>query len=176
MVAAGLDTLPGNINMTIAYLSSTHGQSIQQAAYTAIIAAYSTSGTTSPWHACVQSEDCEYMQSFVKEVLRYWSSLNMSFTRQSIKDISYGSATIPAGTPFFMNMWAANHDEAHFRNPMLFDPMRFMHVDEAGGGTQHFGYGAGTRVSLSSIPWIVSHSSLLYRCAPAHTSRTANST
>ena len=100
----------------------------------------------------------------------------MSFTRQSIKDISYGSATIPAGTPFFMNMWAANHDEAHFGNPMLFDPTRFMHVDEAGGGTQHFGYGAGTRVSLSSIPWIVSHSSLLYRCAPAPTSRTANST
>ena len=45
-----------------------------------------------------------------QEVLRYLSTLNMSFTRQSIADITYNGATIPAGTPFFMNMWAANHD------------------------------------------------------------------
>ena len=70
----------------------------------------------------------------------------MSFTRQSVKDITYNGATIPAGTPFFMNMWAANHDPSHYSHPMVFQPARFMGVDEAGAGTQHFGYGAGTRM------------------------------
>lgn len=143
MVAAGLDTLPGNINMTIAYLSSPHGQEIQAKAHSEILKAYPT---TDPWHSCLTDENCEYMTSFVKEILRYWSSLNMSFTRESTKPIVYKNATIPAGTPFFMNMWAANHDPTHFKSPLDLIPERFMGIDEAGAGTQHFGYGAGTRM------------------------------
>ena len=63
MVAAGLDTLPGNINMTIAYLSSPHGQEIQAEAYDEIIKSYPDED---PWHACLIEEKSEYMQSFVK--------------------------------------------------------------------------------------------------------------
>lgn len=43
-------------------------------------------------------------------------------------------------------MWAANHDAEQFRNPMEFDPDRFMGINEAGAGTQHYGYGAGSRM------------------------------
>jgi phenylacetate 2-hydroxylase len=119
MVAAGLDTLPGNINMTIAYLSSPHGQEIQQQAYAEIMKAYEGED---PWEMCIQEEKCAFMVSFVKvrpssseasiqasgakpveqEVLRFWSTLNMSFTRESIKPIEYKGAVIPEGTPFFM--------------------------------------------------------------------------
>lgn len=42
-------------------------------------------------------------------------------------------------------MWAANHDPTHFKSPLEFVPDRFVGVSEAGGGTQHFAYGAGTR-------------------------------
>lgn len=99
MVAAGLDTLPGNINMTIAYLSSDHGQEIQAQMYDEIIKSYPDED---PWHACLVEEKSEFMRSFVKEVLRFWSTLNLSFNRQSIKDINYKGATIPAGTPFLL--------------------------------------------------------------------------
>jgi phenylacetate 2-hydroxylase len=143
MVAAGLDTLPGNINMTTAYLSSPHGQEIQSKAFSEIMNSYPNSD---PWHACLTDESCEYMTSFVKEVLRYWSTLNMSFTRQSTKPITYQNSTIPAGTPVFMNMWAANHDPTHFASPLSFIPERFIGIEEAGAGTQHYGYGAGTRM------------------------------
>jgi phenylacetate 2-hydroxylase len=44
------------------------------------------------------------------------------------------------------NMWAANHDEKVFLSPFTFTPDRFMGIPEAGQGTQHFGYGAGTRM------------------------------
>ena len=63
MVAAGLDTLPGNINMTIAYLSSAHGQEIQERAYAEIMQAYPGED---PWDMCVNDEKCEFMRSFVK--------------------------------------------------------------------------------------------------------------
>ena len=44
------------------------------------------------------------------------------------------------------NMWAANHDPTHFKAPMEFVPDRFMGLSTVGEGTQHFGYGAGTRM------------------------------
>lgn len=40
MIAAGLDTLPGNINLAEAYLSSPHGDEIQGGAYEELINAY----------------------------------------------------------------------------------------------------------------------------------------
>lgn len=43
-------------------------------------------------------------------------------------------------------MWAANHDPEQFKSPMDFVPDRFVGVSEIGGGTQHFAYGAGTRM------------------------------
>ena len=63
MVAAGLDTLPGNINMTMAYLSSQHGQEIQDQAYSEIMKAYDGED---PWDGCLTEEKCEWMVSFVK--------------------------------------------------------------------------------------------------------------
>ena len=47
-------------------------------------------------------------------------------------------------------MWAANHDREHFKSPMEFVPDRFMGISEAGAGTQHYGYGAGTRMYAGS--------------------------
>jgi phenylacetate 2-hydroxylase len=49
-------------------------------------------------------------------------------------------------TGYVQNMWAANHDAEHFKSPMDFVPDRFMGISEQGGGTQHYGYGAGTRM------------------------------
>jgi phenylacetate 2-hydroxylase len=43
-------------------------------------------------------------------------------------------------------MWAANHDEKQFKSPFEFIPDRFMDAPEVGQGTQHYGYGAGTRM------------------------------
>lgn len=99
MVAAGLDTLPGNINMTLAYLSSEHGQEIQKKVHEQLVKAHTGED---PWHACLTEEKSEYMRSFVKEVLRFWSTINMSFNRESTKPIEYKGATIPAGTPFLL--------------------------------------------------------------------------
>ena len=68
MVAAGLDTLPGNINMTMAYLSSDHGQEIQSRAFDEILRSYPGED---PWDMCLVEEKSEFMKSFVKVRLRF---------------------------------------------------------------------------------------------------------
>lgn len=99
MVAAGLDTLPSNINMAIAYLSSAHGQEVQHRAFEELQKAYPDGAG---WRACLEAESCEYLMALVKETLRYWSTFNLSIPRQSIKPIDYKGAHFPAGTPFVM--------------------------------------------------------------------------
>jgi phenylacetate 2-hydroxylase len=99
MVAAGLDTLPSNINMAIAYLSSAHGQEIQQRAFNELQKAYPDG---SGWRECLQAEHCEYVMALVKENLRYWSTFNLSIPRVGIKKIEYKGVTFPADTPFVM--------------------------------------------------------------------------
>lgn len=49
--------------MTLAYLSSPHGQEIQERAYAEIINSYTGED---PWEMCLIEEKSEFMQSFVK--------------------------------------------------------------------------------------------------------------
>jgi phenylacetate 2-hydroxylase len=68
--------------------------------------------------------------------------------RVNIKDIPYKGATIPAGTTFFMNAYAADYDEARFANPYEFNPERY--IDDKEIGTPHYAYGAGSRMCAGS--------------------------
>jgi phenylacetate 2-hydroxylase len=85
--------------MTIAYLSSPHGQKIQKRAYEDIMQVYPNCDA---WEMVHQEERVAYMSAFVKEALRFWGSVPLSFPRQSVKDILYQDATIPAGTTFIL--------------------------------------------------------------------------
>ena len=99
MVSAGLDTVPGNLIMGLAYLSSPHGQEIQERAYAEITKIYPNGDA---WNRCVQEEKVDYVTAFVKEVLRFWTVIPISLPRISIKDIQWNDATIPAGSTFYM--------------------------------------------------------------------------
>lgn len=99
MVSAGLDTVPGNLIMGLAYLSSPHGQAIQARAHAEIVQIYPDGDA---WEKCLVEEKVPYVTAFVKELLRYWAVIPISLPRVSIKDIQWGEATIPAGTTFYM--------------------------------------------------------------------------
>ncbi|MCJ1372350.1 hypothetical protein MMC20_003574 [Loxospora ochrophaea] len=146
MVSAGLDTVPGNIIMAVAYLSCPRGQEIQQRAYEEIMKVYPGGDA---WDKCLTEEKVPYISAFVKETLRFWTVIPISLPRESIKDIEWQGATIPAGTTFFMNAWAADYDESHFKDPYQFMPERYLDVAE-GAGTPHYGYGAGSRMCAGS--------------------------
>ena len=146
MVSAGLDTVPGNLIMGIAYLSSPAGQKIQARALSAIRAVYPSNDA---WTACLHEEKIPYITALVKEILRFWTVIPICLPRTSLKDITYNNAVIPAGTTFYMNAYAADYDETHFRDPYTFDPERYLDSKE-GSGTPHYAYGAGSRMCAGS--------------------------
>lgn len=99
MVSAGLDTVPGNLIMGIAYLSCPHGQEIQKRAYEEIMKVYPDGDA---WERCLTEERVPYITALVKEILRFWTVIPICLPRTSVKDIQYGDATIPAGSTFYM--------------------------------------------------------------------------
>jgi phenylacetate 2-hydroxylase len=99
MVSAGLDTVPGNLIMGIAYLSSPDGQEIQRRAYKEIMKVYPNGDA---WSKCLVEEKVPYVTAFVREVLRFFTVIPICLPRTSIKDIKYEDAVIPAGTTFYM--------------------------------------------------------------------------
>lgn len=100
MVSAGLDTVPVNLVMGLAYLSSPEGQAVQAKALKAIEEAYLDGAEA--WERGLLEEKVPYVTALVKETLRYWTVIPICLPRASIKDIPYEGAVIPAGTTFFM--------------------------------------------------------------------------
>ena len=143
MVSAGIDTVPGNLIMALAYLSSPAGQETQKRAYEEIMKIYPNDGEA--WEKCLVEEKVPYVAAFVKETLRYWTVIPISLPRTSIHDIKWRDVTIPAGTTFYMNAWAADYDETHFKDPTRFMPERYLDAPD-GTGTPHYGFGAGSRM------------------------------
>lgn len=146
MVSAGLDTVPGNLIMGIAYLSSEHGQQIQQRAYDAIMKVYPNGDA---WEKCLLEEKVPYVTALVREVLRFFTVIPICLPRTSIKDIDYEGTKIPAGTTFYMNAYAADFDNSHFKDAQSFVVERYLENPE-GSGTPHYAYGAGSRMCAGS--------------------------
>ena len=109
MVSAGLDTVPGNLVMALAYLGGCDdGQRIQNKAYEEIMKVYPNNDA---WSKCLVEEKVPYITAFVKEVLRYWTVVPICLPRKSIRDIKWDTAVIPAGTTFFMvSMFPVSYD------------------------------------------------------------------
>lgn len=147
MVSAGIDTVPGNMIMGLGYLASPEGQQIQQKAYEEIMKVYPNDGEA--WEKSILEEKVPYITALVKEILRFFTVIPVCLPRTSIKDIKYNDAVVPAGTVFYMNAWAADYDESHFKDPTKFMPERYLD-DQEGSGTPHYGYGAGSRMCVGS--------------------------
>ncbi|CAF0960248.1 unnamed protein product [Rotaria sordida] len=144
LLSATLDTIPANIIYGISYLSSAHGQQIQERAYQEIQDIYPDGDA---WEKCLVEERVPYVTALYKEILRYFTINPLSLPRQSISDIDYNGVIIPAGTLFFLNAFAGDYDENHFIDPYTFNPERYLgDVDS----TPHFAYGAGSRMCLGS--------------------------
>ena len=99
MVSAGLDTVPGNLIMGIAYFASEEGQRVQRRAYEEIMKVYPDGDA---WEKGLVEEKVPYVTAMVKETLRFWTVIPICLPRESTKEIVHNGARIPAGTTFFM--------------------------------------------------------------------------
>ncbi|KAM0542547.1 hypothetical protein ACHAPJ_012755 [Fusarium lateritium] len=145
MVSAGLDTVPVNLVMGLAFLSTNEGHAVQEKALKAIQEVYPDGDA---WERCLTEEKVPYVTALVKETLRYWTVIPICLPRSNIRDIPYEGSVIPAGTTFFMNAHAADYDEGRFKEPEKFIVERFL--DDKETGTPHYAYGAGSRMCAGS--------------------------
>ncbi|KAG0155529.1 hypothetical protein PDIDSM_2700 [Penicillium digitatum] len=124
MVSAGLDTVPGNLIMGIAYLASEDGQSIQNKAYDAIMEVYPNGmlgemlgGGKGPLCDCPGEGDLAVLDSYSY----------LSATREQLR-ISSGMEPLSLLHDFLHECLAADYDEDHFTDADKFIPERITYV------------------------------------------------
>ena len=105
-----------------------------------------------------------YIRSVIKETLRLHPG-GPFIARESSKDCTVGGYHVPANTRLFINTWAINRDPAHWDEPHLFRPERFMgekkDVDVRGQNFEVLPFGSGRRgcpgvnLALLTVPTTV---------------------
>lgn len=103
MLSGGLDTITTLLQWSIALLASR--PDIQQEAVDAIREFYSAKN---PLCSSDDDQKCAYIVALVRECLRYFTVLRLALPRATVKDVTYKSTVIPAGTWVFLNAWACN--------------------------------------------------------------------
>ncbi|KAE9550474.1 hypothetical protein FO519_006312 [Halicephalobus sp. NKZ332] len=74
--------------------------------------------------------DLQYTQAFVNEVQRFVNLLPMNLFRTTTKNVSIRNFEIPEGTCVIPQISNVLYDENVFKNPMDFDPERFLDEDK----------------------------------------------
>ncbi|PYH85820.1 cytochrome P450 [Aspergillus uvarum CBS 121591] len=67
-----------------------------------------------------------YIDAIVKEALRWHPVGPMGIPHRSMEDDICGGYLIPKGSIILPNIWAFCHDPTAYKNPMTFDPARFL--------------------------------------------------
>lgn len=113
MLQASSETITGTLTCGIGALaSSAYLRNLQDEAYTAIIARW-----TSPqeaFHHAFDAEDIPLIVAIYKEMLRYYPIVPYIPGRKAVRDIELKSgAIIPRGTTLYGNTEQANHGMGH---------------------------------------------------------------
>jgi hypothetical protein len=86
--------------------------------------------------------DAKLIPNALEEVLRF-DSPQTSWRRVTRVDTRIGGIDIPAGTPIFLSLGAANHEQAEFEAPSSFDLRR-------GNARKHISFGYGIHFCLGA--------------------------
>ncbi|OVA20836.1 Cytochrome P450 [Macleaya cordata] len=88
-----------------------------------------------------------YLQSVIKETLRFHPPATFLLPRESIEDIKLQGYDIPAKTRVMINSWAIARDPISWQEPEKFEPKRFMSssTDYKGQHFEFVPFGAGRR-------------------------------
>lgn len=89
-----------------------------------------------------------YLQAFVKEVFRLHPPAPLLIPHESIQDSQLAGYHVPAGTRLFVHVHAIGRSPAVWKNPLEFDPERFVNepeIDVKGLDFRLIPFGSGRR-------------------------------
>ncbi|XP_010223402.1 PREDICTED: cytochrome P450 1A5-like [Tinamus guttatus] len=70
-----------------------------------------------------------YTEAFILEMFRHSSFLPFTIPHSTTKDTVLNGYYIPKDRCVFVNQWQVNHDEKLWKDPMAFNPERFLNAD-----------------------------------------------
>ncbi|KAM4085748.1 hypothetical protein ACJW30_10G050500 [Castanea mollissima] len=90
-----------------------------------------------------------YLHAVMKETLRLHPALPF-LVPHCPSECIVGGYTIPKGSQVFVNVWAIQRDPSIWKNPLNFDPERFLNSkwDYSGSDFNYFPFGSGRRICV----------------------------
>uniref|UniRef100_S4RRW7 Steroid 21-hydroxylase n=1 Tax=Petromyzon marinus TaxID=7757 RepID=S4RRW7_PETMA len=91
-----------------------------------------------------------YLDATIKEILRLCPVAPLAIPHRALRDSSVGGFFICKGSTVIANLWAAHRDHAHWDNPSVFQPGRFLgeSLERRNPASLLLPFGAGKRVCL----------------------------
>ncbi|XP_047326755.1 flavonoid 3'-monooxygenase CYP75B137-like [Impatiens glandulifera] len=88
-----------------------------------------------------------YLRAVMKETLRLHPGAPLLAPHCPSESCTIGGFTIPKGALVFINVWAIQRDPYNWKDPLKFDPERFMNSewDFSGNDFNYFPFGSGRR-------------------------------
>eukprot|EP01102_Stenamoeba_stenopodia_P007990 TRINITY_DN2261_c0_g1_i2.p1 TRINITY_DN2261_c0_g1~~TRINITY_DN2261_c0_g1_i2.p1 ORF type:complete len:496 (-),score=119.42 TRINITY_DN2261_c0_g1_i2:118-1605(-) len=101
-----------------------------------------------------QTQKLEYIPLFIREVMRLYSSVTMSPTRETLKEERLGDFTIKKNTRVIVNVAGIHHSPSCWKDPDQFNPTRFLHKsmesETEDMTTAWMAFGGGPRACLGN--------------------------
>ncbi|KAF7195908.1 3-hydroxyphenylacetate 6-hydroxylase [Pseudocercospora fuligena] len=141
ITAAGLDTMQASVLWGIAVLCVR--TDLQDKVFRAVRDKYPESNLLD--HV-PEGQDVEYLDAFIKEVLRCYPATRLSLPRAALEDFVYEDKVVPKDTVIVLNAWACNNDPAIWSDHNEFRPERWLEHPDA----TTFTFGLGSRMCIGS--------------------------
>ncbi|XP_004300714.1 PREDICTED: flavonoid 3'-monooxygenase-like [Fragaria vesca subsp. vesca] len=89
-----------------------------------------------------------YLDAVMKETLRLHPALPLLIPHCPSETCTVGGYTIPKGARIFVNVWDIHRDPSIWKNPLEFNPERFLNCkyDYTGSDFNYFPFGSGRRI------------------------------
>ncbi|KAJ3002975.1 hypothetical protein HKX48_002012, partial [Thoreauomyces humboldtii] len=93
--------------------------------------------------------ELDYVTAIIKESLRLYPSAAILGIRRCAEDTQVGEHVLPRGTWLQVDVFGMHRDAANWKDPLVFDPERFVDETEKGGRNKAWiPFGGGSRICL----------------------------
>ena len=155
LVFAGHDTTASTLAWTF-YILATHPtmqERVRQELYDTL--------EESETPTLAQLEKLKYMGAVIKEVLRMYPPAAIG--RTSLLPTTVGSYSLPAGSEFFINIYAMHRSSRYWSNPHQFDPERFLNPLSEKESTSYLPFGGAPRSCIGMRLALIEMKIILWR-------------